>query len=234
MAKANARFATVKGQSETFGTAPFYVGIIQCERVASSRETLALLSERTGFEVAKIRSLFLALAKIIRLYAGKGVFVTLDGMTAFRILCKGGFQNVTGPWVKGVNVLQIASCELNPFKSVLADLTPSNVTEGLKPVINTVMDLVTKEYDEIAGTNEFSVDGYNFALDEAQEDEFVGIRAADGTLIKAEITYSDLGQVKAKFAEAPEAGTYTLVIATRCGLGTEFGVVTAERKVSVK
>ena len=36
MAKANARFATVKGQSETFGTAPFYVGVIQCERVASS------------------------------------------------------------------------------------------------------------------------------------------------------------------------------------------------------
>ena len=234
MAKANARFATVKGQSETFGTAPFYVGVIQCERVASSRETLAILSERTGFEVAKIRSLFLALAKIIRAYAGKGVFVMLDGVTVFRILCKGGFQNVTGPWVRGVNVLQIASCELNPFKSVLAGLTPSNVTEGLKPVINTVMDLVTKEYDEISGTNEFSVDGYNFALDEAQEDEFVGIRAAGGTLIKAEITYSDLGQVKAKFAEAPEAGTYTLVIATRCGLGTEFGVVTAERKVSVK
>lgn len=234
MAKANARFATVKGQSETFGTAPFYVGVIQCERVASSRETLAILSERTGFEVAKIRSLFLALAKIIRAYAGKGVFVTLDGVTAFRILCKGGFQNVTGPWVKGVNVLQIASCELNPFKSVLADLTPSNVTEGLKPVINTVMDLVTKEYDVIAGTNEFSVDGYNLALDEAREDEFVGIRAPDGTFTKAEVTYSDLGQTKAKFTEAPEAGTYTLVVATRCGLGAEFGVVTAERKVSVK
>lgn len=233
MAKANARFATVKGQSETFGTAPFYVGIIQCERVASSRETLAILSERTGFEVAKIRSLFLALAKIIRAYAGKGVFVTLDGVTAFRILCKGGFQNVTGPWVKGVNILQIASCELNPFKSVLADLTPSNVTEGLKPVINTVMDLVTKEYDVIAGTNEFSVDGYNLALDEAREDEFVGIRAPDGTFTKAEVTYSDLGQTKAKFTEAPEAGTYTLVVATRCGLGTEFGVVTAERKVNV-
>ena len=233
MAKANARFATVKGQSETFGTAPFYVGIIQCERVASTRETLAILSERTGFEVAKIRSLFLALAKIIRFYAGRGVFVTLDGVTAFRILCKGGFQNVTGPWVKGVNVLQIASCELNPFKSVLADLTPANVTEGLKPVINTVMDLVTKEYDEIVGTNEFSVDGYNLALDEAQVDEFVGIRASDGTFVKAEITYSDLGQVKAKFAEAPEAGTYTLVVSTRCGLGSEFGVVTAERKVSV-
>ena len=62
---------------------------------------------------------------------------------------------------------------------------------------------------------------------------YVGIRATDGTLTKAESTYSDLGQVKAKFAEAPEAGTYTLVIATRCGLGTEFGVVTAERKVSV-
>ena len=56
----------------------------------------------------------------------------------------------------------------------------------------------------------------------------------DGTLTKAEVTYSDLGQTKAKFTEAPEAGTYTLVIATRCGLGTEFGVVTAERKISVK
>ena len=233
MAKANARFATVKGSNELFGTAPFYVGVIQCERVASSRETLAILSERTGFEVAKIRSLFLALAKIIRAYAGKGVFVTVDGVTSFRILCKGGFQNVTGPWVKGVNALQIASCELNPFKSVLADLTPTNVTEGLKPVINTVMDLVTKEYDEITGTNVFSVDGYNLAPDTEQEDEYVGVRASDGTLVKAEITFSDLGQVKAKFTDAPEAGPYTLVVATRCGLGSEFGVVTVERKVSV-
>ena len=47
MAKANARFATVKGSNELFGTAPFYIGVIQCERVASSRETLAILSERT-------------------------------------------------------------------------------------------------------------------------------------------------------------------------------------------
>ena len=230
---AKVRFSTAKG-SDTMSPSPFYVGVVQHDRTMSKKETYAYLEERMGYKATAIRAVFMALADYVRENAGKGNITLVDGVTSVRNTCRGSFDGLTGPWVKGVNILQIASCELNPFKSVLADLTPSNVTEGLKPVINTVMDLVTKEYDEIVGTNEFSVDGYNFALDEAQEDEYVGIRAADGTLTKAEITYSDLGQVKAKFAEAPEAGTYTLVIATRCGLGTEFGVVTAERKISVK
>ena len=230
---AKVRFSTATG-SDTMSPSPFYVGVVQHDRTMSKKETYAYLEERMGYKATAIRAVFMALADYVRENAGKGNITLVDGVTSVRNTCRGSFDGLTGPWVKGVNILQIASCELNPFKSVLADLTPSNVTEGLKPVINTVMDLVTKEYDEIVGTNEFSVDGYNFALDEAQEDEYVGIRAADGTLTKAEITYSDLGQVKAKFAEAPEAGTYTLVIATRCGLGTEFGVVTAERKISVK
>ena len=60
------------------------------------------------------------------------------------------------------------------------------------------------------------------------------VRAADGTLTKAEITYSDLQNVKAKFDVALPAGEYTLCVYTRSGMGDEFGVKKATRKVTVK
>jgi hypothetical protein len=57
--------------------------------------------------------------------------------------------------------------------------------------------------------------------------------SADGTLTKAEIASSDLNTVKAAFSSAPKAGEYTLVIATRSGLGEDVGVKTVTRKVAI-
>ena len=56
----------------------------------------------------------------------------------------------------------------------------------------------------------------------------------DGVEHKAEITYSDLQNVKAKFDVALPAGEYTLCVYTRSGMGDEFGVKKATRKVTVK
>ena len=50
---------------------------------------------------------------------------------------------------------------------------------------------------------------------------------------KAEITFSDLQNVKARLASALAAGEYTLKVYTRSGLGDQFGVHVATRKVQV-
>ena len=48
-----------------------------------------------------------------------------------------------------------------------------------------------------------------------------------------EVAYSDLGNVKAQLVSPLEAGTYTLAVFTRSGLGGEYGVRKATRKVKM-
>ena len=54
-----------------------------------------------------------------------------------------------------------------------------------------------------------------------------------GVETKAEISYSDLRNVKAALAEALPTGDYTLAVYTRSGMGGEFGVKKVTRKVTV-
>ena len=136
--------------------------------------------------------------------------------------------------MRGVNSLVVAAVELDPFKSVLAGIVPSNNTDGANPVINTVLDETTREYGVITGTDVFSIAGADLAPDSEKEDEYVCLTDGDGVEHKAEITYSDLQNVKAKFDVALPAGEYTLCVSTRSGMGDEFGVKKATRKVTVK
>ena len=54
-----------------------------------------------------------------------------------------------------------------------------------------------------------------------------------GVETKVEITFSDLQNVKARLTSSLLAGEYTLKVYTRSGLGDQFGVHVASRKVQV-
>jgi dUTPase len=108
-----------------------------------------------------------------------------------------------------------------------------NRTEGAKPVINTVFDEVTRVYDEITGTDLFSIAGNDLAPDGTKEDEYVALASTLGVETKCEIEFSDIQNVKARLVAALPPGTYTLKVYTRSGLGDEFGVHVATRKVVV-
>ena len=143
------------------------------------------------------------------------------------------FDGLTGPWVKGRNVLMVNAVEMEPFKTILVGVVPSNNTEGAKPAINTVLDETTLVYDVITGTDVFSIAGSDLAPDTTKDDEYVALVDAHGVETKAEITFSDVQNVKAHLASALLAGEYTLKVYTRSGLGDQFGVRVATRKVQV-
>ena len=227
------KFVTVKGAS-SLATAPFYIGIPQHERIMPRRETYKYLEDRTGYKATAIRAVFMGLAAFVAENAAKGNITQIDGVASIRNLVKGSFDALTGPWVKGRNYLLVASYELDPFKSILADVVPLNRTEGARPIINTVYDETTQTYGVITGTDVFSVAGSDLGPDEAKSDEYVALVAEDGTETKCEITYSDLQNVKAKLGAALPEGEYVLKVYTRSGLGVEFGVKCVSRKVEVK
>ena len=226
------KFITVKG-SENLGRSPFYVGLVQHDRTMSRRETYEYLAERTGYKATAIRAVFMAAAEFIRENQRKGNITYLDGVASVRNYVRGAFEGLAGPWVKGRNVLMVNAVEMEPFKTALAAVVPTNKTEGAKPAINTVLDEMTLVYDVITGTDTFSIAGADLAPDATKEDEYVALVDSHGVETKAEITFADLQNVKAHLASSLLAGEYTLKVYTRSGLGDQFGVHVASRKVVV-
>ena len=227
------KFITVKG-ADRLARSPFYVGLVQHERTMSRRETYEYLAERTGYKATAIRAVFMALAEYIKENQRKGNITYLDGVASIRNYVRGAFDGLAGPWVKGRNVLMVKAVEMEPFKTLLAAIVPVNNSEGAKPAINTVLDETTLVYDVITGTDTFSIAGSDLAPDATMDDEYVALVDAHGVETKAEITFSDLQNVKAHLASALLAGEYTLKVYTRSGLGEEFGVHVASRKVVVE
>ena len=226
------KFMTVKG-SENLGRTPFYIGIPQHERTMPKGEAYAFIAERTGYTATAVRAVFLAAAEFVRENQRMGNITYLDGVASIRNYVRGSFEGLTGPWVKGVNYLMVNAIEMDPFKTILAAVVPMNKTEGAKPLINTVLDETTLVYDVITGTDTFSIAGADLAPDATKDDEYVALVSAQGVETKAEIEFSDLQNVKARLASALPAGEYTLKVHTRSGLGDQYGVHVAKRKVMV-
>ena len=231
----NAKFITVKG-SNVVSPTPYYIGIVQHERTMSKKEAYAYCAEKTGFTPTQVRAAFMALAEYIRENQGRGNITFLDEVTSIRNYVMGAFEGLTGPWVKGKNLLIVKSVEMDPFKSIVSDATLVNNMEGAKPIINTVFDDETREYGEIRIGNVFSIAGADLAPDETKADEFVALLNDMGTVIaKAMLSYSDLQNVKGTFEGVEvEPGEYTLAVYTRSGMGDAFGVKSATRKVVVR
>ena len=226
------KYITVKGP-DRLAREPFYMGIPQHDRTLSRREFYDLVAGRTGYRPTVVKAAFMALAEYIRENQGKGNITYIDGVASIRNYVRGSFEGLAGPWVRGRNVLMVNAVEMEPFKTVLGAVVPENNTEGAKPVINTVLDETTRVYDEITGTDVFSVAGANLAQDATKEDEYVALVDAHGVETKATMTFSDLQNVKAHLEAALPAGEYTLKVYTRSGLGDQFGVTVATRKVAV-
>ena len=231
----NAKFITVKG-SNVVSPTPYYIGIVQHERTMSKKEAYAYCAEKTGFTPTQVRAAFMALAEYIRENQGRGNITFLDEVTSIRNYVLGAFEGLAGPWVKGKNLLIVKSVEMDPFKSIVSDATLINNMEGAKPVINTVFDEETGEYGEIRIGNVFSIAGADLAPDGTKDDEYVALLNDMGTVVcKATINYSDLQNVKGVFEGTEvEPGEYTIAVFTRSGMGDEYGVKSATRKVTVK
>ena len=229
---AKIKFITVKGQGDT-AREPYYIGIPQHERSLSLREAYELCAEHTGYKATAVRAVFKALAEFVRSNQALGNITYIDGVASVRNYVRGAFEGLSGPWVKGVNLLVVNAVEMDPFKSLLAGMVPANNTEGAKPAINTVLDETTREYDVITGTDLFSIAGSDLAPDAEKDDEYVALVSKDGAETRCTIEFSDLQNVKARLGAALPAGEYTLKVYTRSGLGDEFGVHVATRKISV-
>ncbi|MCQ2391541.1 MAG: hypothetical protein MJ240_08950 [Kiritimatiellae bacterium] len=228
----NSKFITVP-VADGLTSTPTWYGLVQHTRALTKKETYAHLADKIGKSKAKIKSAFLGLARYVRENAAKGNSSCLDGIVTFHNVCKGAFATLSGPWVKGRNYLLVLATEQDPFKRALDGITPANVVEGAKPTITSVLDNVAEIYDVLATGHEFTVAGADLGPDPANDGEYVAVRLADGTLVKATILESTLQSVKAKFDTPLAPGDVTLVVCTRSGYGEDGSLKSATRKIKI-
>lgn len=206
--------------------------VVQHVRTLSESESLAIIADYLGYKAPVVKAALVALAKAAMQSNTRGFAAMVDGVSRFGITCRGSFDSASGPWVKGKNALEVGSTELEPWKYALNGADLSNVTTSAKPIIDTVLDTVTNSYNELTGSNAFSIGGNNLAPNTEAADEGVFFKVGE-TEIKADVTYSDLGMVRGAFAEPPaESGTYQLIVRTRCGFGEGYELKEVVRNIA--
>ena len=149
----------------------------------------------------------------------------------------GTFAGANAPWDKSKNALLPYFYAKGDMKDAFADVSAVNVTEGNRAHVNRVLDTVLKVDGVIVNQPNVTVylSGTNLLLNAAATDEGVWLEDKDGTVVAtATVVGSTSTTVDCTFATLPEDGDYKIVVATRGGLGPEFGVSIARKAVEVK
>ena len=244
-------------------TAP-YIGSYISKETLRLDGFKAKISERCGLPAIQVQAILAgAFDAIEALEKESLVRVHLDGFTVCGIIT-GSFPTADAAFNKDKNALQMAVRLDEPIRNELAAIVPAIVTDSsvTRLRVDNVMDLeAPRPYNVIHGKHVFRVAGFNMVLsdegameygqitigapfsiagadlgpDMEKTDEYVALLDGKGEVVaKAEISYSDLQNVKGVFEGVEvEAGEYTLAVFTRSGMGEEYGVKKATRKVTV-
>ena len=120
------------------------------------------------------------------------------------------------------------------LKSSADGLEGVNVTPSVGAILYSIQQAGQDTPNVIVGTGGIIVINGNFILTADGDDTGVWLEKKDGTIAeRATITESDHNTIDCTFAELPADGQYKLVIATRDGRDSSFGVDRLERNVTV-
>ena len=226
---ASFNFATIKNK---YGDG--YHALIQSKTLYAQDRSLDIAAEKTGFKAAKILGVFRALAAAVKEVMARGSAASFDDVVTFRTFVKGKFDSLRGPWVKSENMLIVRAITLDGFKNSLAGSTAVNNVEGFKPTINTVFDENSGFYDLVSYPDEITIAGTNLTIDTTKDDEYVAfVDSEDNQEYKCTILSSAFGEVKVKLASNTPCNVGKIVVYTRCGMGSEYGVKSASRQITV-
>jgi hypothetical protein len=163
--------------------------------------------------------------------------VEVENLFSGGIAVTGTFAGANAPWDKAKNSLVPYFYAKGDMRTALDGITAVNVTEGNHAQIKRVLDTIAKVDGVITSQPNVMVylSGVNLLVNQAASDEGVWLEGKDGAIVaNATVTGSTATTIDCTFATLPEDGTYKIVVATRGGLGPEFGVSIARKSVEVK
>ena len=165
--------------------------------------------------------------------------VEIEDMLSGGIAVEGVFEAANSPWDKSKHRLVPYFFAKGAMKSAFKDVTCMNVTEGNRCTIRRVLDTTLKTDGIIANIKDVVVyiSGINTSINASAEDEGVWLEDMEGTIVaQATISGSTSTTIDCAFPTLPLVltGEYKLVVATRGGLGSEFGVSIARKSVEIR
>ena len=213
-----------------------YRANVQTNGTIGRDELAERLAERTKQDVSLWKYFLDALSDEIGIQLLAGYRINLGQLTTgFAI--KGSFMSEDEAFDPAKHQLIATIRTLDPLKSAMSSVSPENVTLGLSCTVAAVMDAVTKRISEITGTDRVLIQGQKLGISPDNPDE--GVWLADpktgDVVATATVERSDSQTIDCVFAEPPEPGTYTLVVACRNGMRESLKPATARvRNVVVK
>ena len=218
------------------GGRPCYQAIVQSSGTISRAEFIDELVRLSG-NSPQVAEFFLNLmVAVLEHFYRQGKRIQL-GSLAGGIAIRGSVSSPTKSWeqsgMKLVPYLDVAGS----LKNCLADEKGRNVTQGTSASITGVLDTVHAINWSIIGTVNVIVHaiGLGLAVDSTAEDEGAWLENSKGEIVAmGEVTAATDMTLDCTFTELPESGRYKFVVATRNGLGPEYGVALAKRWVTVQ
>ena len=208
-----------------------YRANVQTNGTIGRDELAERLATRTKQDVSLWKYFLDALSDEIGIQLLAGYRINLGQLTTgFAI--RGAFMSEDEAFDPARHQLVATIRTLDPLKGAMSAVSPENVTLGLTCTVAAVMDAVTKRLSEITGTNRVLIQGQKLGISPDNPDE--GVWLADpktGDIVAtATVERSDSQTVDCVFAEPPEPGTYTLVVACRNGMRESLKPATAKVK----
>lgn len=158
----------------------------------------------------------------------------IDNLLWAGLKIKGTFASKDAPWTQGKNFLLPDFRANGVMKESVDGIEFENVTKGAKVQISRVLDALAHIPDVLTVGQKALLSGQGMLVDTEAEDEGVwlenaeGVKVAEGTITNRTDTTLDC-----TFAEWPEPGAYRICVASRGGLGEQYGVAVAKRGIEV-
>lgn len=220
-----------KGEKPCYRAIPVTTGTTDLEALAQGA------AARIGMDVALMKCIAELFLDQLETALREGRRLEIEGLFSGGIVVQGVFDAANSAWERGKHRLAPRFSAKGEMKNVLNGAVGVNITEGNRCRITSVLDGILKTEGVIShGENiEVFVAGGTFLVDTTQEDEGVWLENEDGEVVAfGDVTASTATTLDATFETTPEAGSYKFVVATRGGLGKDYGVSIARRAVEVR
>ena len=219
-----------KGEKPTYRAVPISNGTV------SDRALYSSTAGNTGVKAELIKYATELLGSSLARIIADGKNTVIDNLLATTLSIKGVFDSANEAFNKAKHRICVNIHPRGTLADACVDLVGVNVTEGNRIRITSVLDAVSKTEGVITGgTNvEVFAAGSTFLIDTTAEDEGVWLEAQDGTIVSfGTVTGSTATTCDCTFATLPEPGDYKFVIASRGGLGKDYGVSIGRKNVKV-
>lgn len=218
------------------GEKPCYRAVVVSNGTIDENALYRSAAESVGLKPETVRYVAQLLFAALVDCAKEGVNVVVKDFLGTSLSIRGTFDSADAQFEKGKHQLRL---NINP-KGELARAceggTAVNITEGNRCRITSVLDGVAKQDGVIISGEDVEVyaAGGTFLVNTSAEDEGVWLEDLNGQVAAfGTVTASTATTLECMFATLPEPGNYKFVVATRGGLGKDYGVSIARRNVEV-